>query len=67
MPAGKPAGERCAHLTGDNLCALYGTPERPRVCSDFPPAPDTCGGSFDEAIALMEEMERETAPAPPGD
>ena len=67
MPAGKRAGERCAHLTGENLCALYHNPERPQVCSDFPPAPDTCGGSFDEAIALMDEMERATAPGPSGD
>jgi uncharacterized protein len=67
MPGGKPAGEPCVHLTGDNLCALYGRPERPRVCSDFPPALDTCGGSFDEAIVLMETMETDTAPGPARD
>ncbi len=28
MPEGKPAGERCLHLTVDNLCDLFGKPER---------------------------------------
>ncbi|MEE4465596.1 YkgJ family cysteine cluster protein, partial [Azotobacter chroococcum] len=33
MPLGKPAGERCLHLSVDNLCALFDKPERPAVCS----------------------------------
>ncbi|MCK9818061.1 YkgJ family cysteine cluster protein, partial [Pseudomonas sp. MAFF 302046] len=32
MPNGKPAGERCIHLSVEHLCALFGRPERPPVC-----------------------------------
>src|SRR5688572_22135576 len=37
MPNGKPAGVRCIHLTSDLRCALFGQPERPRVCSGLRP------------------------------
>jgi len=53
----KPAGRRCEHLTEDNLCALWGKPERPEVCSAYRPDPLFCGGSFEEALALMRAME----------
>lgn len=62
MPSGKPAGVACKHLADDMLCALYGAAERPKVCLRFPPQPDTCGSSFSEALALMAEMEKKTAP-----
>ncbi|HEX2642113.1 MAG TPA: YkgJ family cysteine cluster protein, partial [Thermoanaerobaculia bacterium] len=29
MPDGKPAGVRCVQLTADNLCLIFGLPERP--------------------------------------
>jgi len=29
MPQGKPAGERCLHLSVEQLCLLFGQPERP--------------------------------------
>ena len=67
MPDGKPDGERCLHLTADDLCELYGRKTRPRVCSDFPPTRDTCGASREEALALMARMEKDTAPGTPGD
>jgi len=62
MAGGKPAGVRCIHLTEESLCGLFGDTERPRVCSDFPPMPDTCGSSQEEAVALMAAMEKRTAP-----
>lgn len=64
MPGGKPAGVPCAHLTEERLCALFGKPSRPKVCTDFPPGPDTCGGDREEALLLMAEMERATRPDP---
>jgi len=67
MPDGKPASEACVHLTRDNECALYGQEARPRVCLVFPPAADTCGASREEALALMAQMEKETAPGAAGD
>jgi uncharacterized protein len=30
---GKPLGQRCEHLTADNLCAVY--QDRPRICRDY--------------------------------
>jgi len=54
----KPAGARCPYLTEENLCALWGRPERPRVCATFKPDPLFCGGSFEEALAIMESMEK---------
>lgn len=40
---GKRAGERCVHLTPENLCGIFMSPERPRVCGSFPPDATWCG------------------------
>jgi hypothetical protein len=63
MPRGKPAGVRCVQLTSDNRCALYGRPERPRVCNRLIPEEAICGDSADEALALQYELDRLTRPA----
>ena len=57
LPDGKPAGMRCPHLTADLRCAIYRDPQRPRVCGSFPASPDHCGGSRDEALALLAALE----------
>jgi len=59
-----PAGVRCVQLTADNLCRLYGRPERPRVCLGLRPSPEMCGQSAKEALAYLSELERLTAPSP---
>lgn len=64
MPHGKPAGVRCVQLTADNLCRLYGRPERPVVCSRFRADEETCGQTAEEAIARLLELERATRPDP---
>ncbi|TFF36990.1 YkgJ family cysteine cluster protein [Pseudomonas sp. RIT623] len=61
MPQGKPAGERCLHLNVDNLCALFGKPERPPVCGGFKAQADICGNDRDEAIRIIGWLERMTA------
>ncbi len=66
LPGGKPAGTPCPHLDERNLCRLFGRPERPRVCKEFPPMPDTCGSSREEAFELMSSLEEMTKPAGPG-
>jgi len=63
FPAGKLAGVRCPHLTADTRCALFGSPERPRVCGDLQPQLEMCGSSAAEAMATLDEWERLTAPA----
>jgi hypothetical protein len=61
MPQGKPAGERCAQLSVDNLCRIFGQPERPAVCSAFEADIEVCGSSSEEAIRLIGWWEQITA------
>lgn len=61
-PGGKPAGVRCVQLTDGNRCRLFGSPARPAVCAALRPAPDICGSTAAEALALLAELERATAP-----
>jgi len=63
MPGGKPAGARCAQLTAENRCLLFGRPERPAVCLRLGPSAEMCGRSAAEALARLAEMERATKPA----
>lgn len=63
MPWGKPAGERCIQLTPDNRCALFGKPERPRVCVSLRPSFEMCGASDMDAYAFLEKLEAATKPA----
>ncbi|WP_028241818.1 YkgJ family cysteine cluster protein [Stutzerimonas azotifigens] len=64
MPGGKPAGVRCIHLTAHQLCALFGLPERPAVCSAFRADPEVCGDSADAAIRLLGWLEEATSGEP---
>lgn len=61
MPNGKPAGVRCVQLDEHNLCRLFGSPQRPAVCSTFAADVQVCGGSQVEALHLLGELERLTA------
>lgn len=63
MPHGKPAGERCLHLSVESLCALFGKPERPPVCSQFKAEPEVCGVDQADAIRLITWWESATAVA----
>lgn len=57
MPDGKPAGIRCFQLTENNQCKLFGTLERPAVCSDFNAVVDVCGHDDQQALALIATLE----------
>jgi hypothetical protein len=61
MPNGKPAGERCIHLSVELLCGLFGQPERPAVCGAFQADVEVCGGSREEGIRLLGWWEQMTA------
>lgn len=61
MPGGKPAGVRCIQLTEDNKCKLFGTKERPAVCSSLKPSEEMCGKTNNEAYLYLEELEKLTA------
>jgi len=56
MEGGKPAGIRCIHLAENRKCALFGKPERPKVCSDFQAEPMFCGNSGKEAREILSTL-----------
>ncbi len=56
MPEGKPAGIRCLHLLDDYSCAIYNTPDRPKVCSDFKAEAEFCGSSREEALRILNSL-----------
>jgi Fe-S-cluster containining protein len=60
MPRGKPAGQRCIQLDENNLCRLFGRPERPKVCADFKPCPSVCGQTNTIAMANLTALEQLT-------
>ncbi|MCL1125803.1 YkgJ family cysteine cluster protein [Shewanella surugensis] len=61
MPKGKPAGKRCIQLNAENLCKLFGLPERPDVCHLFAATIDVCGKTDKEAIWLITDLEAATS------
>lgn len=64
MPAGKPAGVRCAHLTLEQACDLFGHPDRPAVCGGLKPSLEMCGKSVEQALHWLAKLEQLTAPEP---
>ena len=62
MPNGKPAGERCAQLSDDNLCKLFGKPDRPGFCVNLKASAEMCGASQQEAIRYLSKLELSTRP-----
>ncbi|MFT2096715.1 YkgJ family cysteine cluster protein [Marinomonas sp. 2405UD66-6] len=60
MPHGKPAGVVCVQLLPDLTCAIFGDPERPKVCKDFTPEQYVCGSSKEEAITILNDLENYT-------
>ncbi|MGB0713280.1 MAG: YkgJ family cysteine cluster protein [Gammaproteobacteria bacterium] len=61
LPQGKPAGVPCPHLDDALRCRLFGTAERPRVCSDLKPSVGMCGSDPTEAMSILTQMETDTA------
>jgi uncharacterized protein len=57
MPEGKPAGVRCMHLTPDNRCGIFGSPDRPKVCFDYKAEPLFCGQNRQEAVQILKYLE----------
>jgi Fe-S-cluster containining protein len=65
-PHGKPAGVRCAQLSADHRCLLFGQPQRPAVCANLRPERQMCGDSAAEAFAYLNALESATAPGSSG-
>lgn len=62
MPDGKPAGMPCVQLDATLGCRLFGQPSRPAVCASLRPSLEMCGTSRAAAFAMLEQLERLTAP-----
>ncbi|QYK03404.1 YkgJ family cysteine cluster protein [Shewanella psychrotolerans] len=60
MPNGKPAGVRCIQLDDNNLCKIFGQPERPDLCGRFVATEDVCGSTNEEALWLITSLEAAT-------
>ena len=65
MPNGKPAGVRCVQLTGDNLCAIFGQPDRPAACGSLRALVEMCGSTAAHALDHLHRLERLTVPGSP--
>ncbi len=66
MPAGKPAGVRCAQLLPDAKCAVFGHPKRPAFCGSLQPSAEMCGDSRESALRWLTQLEVLTTPGRPG-
>ncbi|EPF0313067.1 YkgJ family cysteine cluster protein [Enterobacter chuandaensis] len=62
MPEGKPANTRCVQLSESNLCMIFESPLRPKVCSGLQPSAEMCGNTRAQAITWLLELEALTAP-----
>jgi uncharacterized protein len=51
-------------LTADNLCQIFGKPERPDVCNRLRPSAEMCGETREEALAYLIQLEELTTPHP---
>ena len=62
MPEGKPANTRCVQLSVSNLCMIFGSPLRPKVCSGLQPSAEMCGNTRAQAMTYLLNLEALTAP-----
>ena len=62
MPEGKPENTRCVQLSETNLCMIFGSPLRPKVCSGLQPSAEMCGNTRAQAMTYLLNLEALTAP-----
>ncbi|HEI8777161.1 YkgJ family cysteine cluster protein [Enterobacter cloacae] len=62
MTEGKPANTRCVQLSETNLCMIFGSPLRPKVCSGLQPSAEMCGNTRAQAMTYLLNLEALTAP-----
>ena len=58
MPDGKPAMTECIHLDDNNLCLLYGKPQRPEVCNKCKADVLFCSNNYMEAVSIFCMLEK---------
>ncbi|MCQ2228002.1 MAG: YkgJ family cysteine cluster protein [Bacteroidales bacterium] len=57
LPNGKSGGFPCPHLTDDGLCAIFLSPDRPKVCDGFRADTLVCGSCRREALKILGDLE----------
>lgn len=62
MPDGKPANTRCVQLADNNLCQIFTSPLRPKVCASLQASAEMCFTHRDDAMIYLIKLETETAP-----
>lgn len=62
MPFGKPANTPCVQLDAQLRCKIFGSPLRPDVCAGLQPQAEMCGGSREQAMVYLLDLEAQTAP-----
>ncbi|WHQ76615.1 YkgJ family cysteine cluster protein [Pantoea sp. Lij88] len=60
MPQGKPANVRCIQLSEENLCMIFGSDLRPKVCGSLQPSGDMCLSDRNSAMTYLIELEAST-------
>lgn len=61
MPQGKPANTRCVQLSQNNLCAIFGSPLRPKVCDSLKPEAEMCASNREDAMTWLLHLEQSTS------
>ena len=61
MPQGKPANTRCVQLSQNNLCAIFGSPLRPKVCASLKPEAEMCAANREDAMTWLLHLEQSTS------
>ncbi|MDW2716195.1 YkgJ family cysteine cluster protein [Klebsiella pasteurii] len=61
MPQGKPANTRCVQLSQNNLCAIFGSPLRPKVCTSLKPEAEMCASNREDAMTWLLHLEQSTS------
>jgi hypothetical protein len=62
MPAGKPAGVQCVHLSSTMRCELFGDSRRPALCDAFMPEREFCGDTREQALERLTQLEIQSLP-----
>jgi hypothetical protein len=62
MPAGKPAGVPCVHLSTSMCCELFGDARRPALCDAFMPEQEFCGDTREQALQRLAQLEVQSLP-----
>lgn len=61
MPQGKLANTRCVQLSENNLCHIFGSPLRPKVCASLKPEAEMCATNRDDAMIWLLHLELSTS------